>query len=206
MDHPDKTTEELIREIKQGLNVEENFRQLYERHYAQIFVFFRRKEFLPEDAHDLTQETLFSVYRGLKDLRDATLFKSWVFSIARNTARSKHEQDNAKKRIPKPVSIDQQPAGESEDSPPLAARISDPADDPLKSLLKQERQEKLFEAVQQLSEQKRLCTQMRVVNDMQYQEIADLMGISVNTVKAHLNQAKDDLRKKLGEHFKDIDF
>ena len=64
MKPPDKTNEELAREIKRGFNVEENFRRLFERRYAQIRRFFRRKGFSPEDGFELTQETFLSVYKG----------------------------------------------------------------------------------------------------------------------------------------------
>jgi DNA-directed RNA polymerase specialized sigma24 family protein len=77
----DKTDEELAREIKRGLNVEENFGQLYERHYAQIRRFFLRKRFSPEDSDELTQETFLSVYNGLKGFRQESSFDSWMFSI-----------------------------------------------------------------------------------------------------------------------------
>jgi DNA-directed RNA polymerase specialized sigma24 family protein len=59
------TTEELIREIKQGLNVEGNFRQLFERYYAQTYRFFHRRGFSPEDCRELAQDTFLSVYKGL---------------------------------------------------------------------------------------------------------------------------------------------
>jgi len=50
--HPDKTTEELIREIKQCENLEENFGRLFERSYGQIHRFFKRKGFSPDDGHE----------------------------------------------------------------------------------------------------------------------------------------------------------
>jgi len=60
---PERDSVELIREIKNGLNVEANFRRLFELHHARILRFFRRKGFPPEDCRDLTQETFISVYK-----------------------------------------------------------------------------------------------------------------------------------------------
>jgi RNA polymerase sigma factor (sigma-70 family) len=107
---PDKTTEELAREIKRGFNVEENFRQLFERRYPQIRRFFQRKGFSPEDSYELTQETFLSVYKGLKDFRQESSFDSWMFSIAENIWRSELERRKARKRDAPLISLDQEVA------------------------------------------------------------------------------------------------
>jgi len=64
--------------------------------------------------------------------------------------------------------------------------------------------EKLREALVQLPQQMRRCAQLRVVHDLSYVEIAELMGISVNTVKAHLHQAQKALRAQLSPYFEEI--
>ena len=89
---------ELIREIKQGLNVENNFRLLFDRHYAQILRFFRRKGFDTDACRDLTQDTFVSVYRGIRDLRQEEQFESWLFAIAHNVWCSLIESRTAQKR------------------------------------------------------------------------------------------------------------
>lgn len=47
----------------------------------------------------------------------------------------------------------------------------------------------------------RLCVQLRVVKDSSYQEIASIMGLSINTVKAHLFKARESLKDKLNLYF-----
>ena len=70
--------------------------------------------------------------------------------------------------------------------------------------LQKEKLEKLHEALVHLPKQMRHCAQLRVVHEMSYAEIADLMGISVNTVKAHLHQAQKALRAQLSSYFEEI--
>lgn len=200
---PDLDTVELIREIKQGLNVEANFRRLFEQHHARILRFFRRKGFDPEDCRDLTQETFISVYKGLSTLRQEEQFESWLFAIAHNVWCSLIETRTAQKRSVALLSLD----GESEsgDRPPLAARLTDGSPDPLTIALDKEKLEKLREALQHLPQQMRRCAQLSVVHQLTYLEVAALMGISVNTVKAHLHQARKALREKLSAYFEEIE-
>jgi RNA polymerase sigma-70 factor (ECF subfamily) len=193
---------ELIREIKRGLNVEANFHWLFERHYARILRFFRRKGFDTEDCRDLTQETFISVYRGLKDLRQEEQFESWLFAIAHNVWCSLIESRSAQKRSVTLLPLEGE--GESGDRPPIAARLADKSASPLTVVLEKEKLEKLREALQHLPQQMRRCAHLRVVHDLSHVEIAALMGISVNTVKAHLHQAQKTLRAQLSYYFEEL--
>ena len=194
---------ELIREIRQGQNVEENFHWLFERHYAQIVRFFRRKGFDPEDCRDLTQETFVSVFKGLGELRQEEQFESWLFAIAHNVWCSVLEKRSAQKRSATLLSLDA--GGETDERLSLAERIPDEGTDPLGIALEQERLEKLQGAMRHLPQQMNRCVQLRVVHEMSHAEIARLMGISVNTVKAHLHQARNSLRTQLSSYFEEIE-
>ena len=202
MVRPDTATVELILEIRQGRNVEDNFHRLFERHYAQILRFFRRKGFDPEECRDLTQETFISVFKGVKDLRQPEQFESWLFAIAHNVWCSLLESRSAQKRAATVLSLDRQE--ENDDHLPIAAGIAAGGADPLTVALNKEKLEKLREALERLPQQMRRCAQLRVVHDMSYLEIASLMGISVNTVKAHLHQAQQVLRAQLSVYFQEL--
>jgi len=199
---PDRDPVEVIREIKQGLNVEANFHWLFSRHHGQILRFFRRKGFDPETCRDLTQDTFISVYKGLKDLRQEEQFESWLFAIAHNVWCSQIERQTAQKRSVVLLSLEGE--SESDDRPSIAARVADQSADPLTVALDKEKLEKLNEALQQLPQQMRRCAQLRVVHDLSNAEIAALMGISINTVKAHLHQAQKALRTQLSSYFEEI--
>jgi RNA polymerase sigma-70 factor (ECF subfamily) len=203
VDQTGRDPAELIREIKQGLNVEDNFHWLFERHYAQILRFFRRKGFDIEDCRDLTQETFVSVYRGVKDLRREEQFESWLFAIAHNVWCSLIESRSAQKRSATLLSLDG--GSEADDHLPLAARIPDRSADPLRVALEKEKLEKLRLALRHLPKQMHRCVQLRIVHDLSHVEIAALMGISVNTVKAHLHQARNALRTQLSSYFEEIE-
>lgn len=206
-DKPEQVIDQLIAEINQGRKVEENFRLIVDWHYAQICRFFQRQGEKLEDATELTQNTFISVYKGLKEFRGESSFKTWLFSIAKNVLRDEQEKRRARKRQGITLSLDQNSQTDSpEDSPPLANQIADTSPDPLKAVLRKEKLEKLREAMQQLPEKMRYCAELRVIGDLSYQQIAELMGIEVNTVKAHLFTAKKNLRERLEPHFGEIEF
>ena len=118
----EKSTESVIAEFQQGADPQRNFQILFERFYPQVCRFFQRKGFLPEDSQELTQEVLFSVYKGLAELRQPEQFQSWLFTVARNTYVNELERLHAKKREAVQVSLDEE-IGESEDLT-LAERLA----------------------------------------------------------------------------------
>jgi len=200
---PDADPVELIRALKQGLNVEDNFRQLFDRHYAQILRFFRRKGFSSDECRDLTQETFVSVYKGIRELRQDEQFESWLFAIAHNIWCRVLERQGAQKRSVKLLSLEGE--DESDEHSSVAAKLVDRGADPFTIVLEKEKLKKLSEAMEHLPQQMRRCTQLCVVHQLSYVEVAALMDISVNTVKAHLHQARKVLRAKLSSYFDEIE-
>ena len=203
MNSPDRDAVELIREIKQGLNVEENFHRLFDRHHAQLLRFFRRKGIPDEQCRDLTQETFISVYKGLRDLRQEDQFESWMFAIAHNVWCRMLEKRSAQKRSVILLSLEEQ--DESGNQPSIAARLVDKSANALTIVLEKEKLEKVTEALEHLPQQMRRCAQLCVVHQLSYVEVAALMDISVNTVKAHIHQARKALRAQLSSYFEEIE-
>jgi RNA polymerase sigma-70 factor (ECF subfamily) len=198
-----RTTEESIIDLKAGRNAEENFCVIFESYYAQIHRFLRRKGLQPDDCRDMTQEIFLSAYRKIGDLREPSQFESWLYKIALNAWRNRVEQDTAKKRTANLLRLDEE-ANDNEDSYGSAATV-DPRANPMEAALEKERVDKLREALHQLPAQMRACTHLRVVNELSYPEIASAMGISINTVKAHLHKAQKALREKLRPYFGEVE-
>jgi RNA polymerase sigma-70 factor, ECF subfamily len=197
-----KSTEAIIEELRQGRNREANFKLLFERYHDQVYRFFQRKGMAREDCRDLTQDVFVSVYRGLNGLRDQTQFHSWLFQIARNIFRNELERSQAKKREGRVLSLEDKQS-KSGEPPAVARKVTDLRADPMEALLEKERRQQLTEAVQGLPPQMRRCVHLRVVKMLSTAEIAAVMGISVNTVKAHLHQARKALREDLGRYLAD---
>ncbi len=200
MANSEDPTAGIIKALNEGRDREENFRRLFERYYAQLYRFFRRKGMSPEDCEGLAQETFISVHKGLKALRQGDQFEGWLYAIALNAYRSEIERRLAAKRTSSQVSLEGE-LNRSEDVGQAASLTADPGANPMEALLDKEKKGKLREALQELPEQMRRCVQLRVVNDLSYQEISVVMGISINTVKSHLHQARKVLGEKLSPYF-----
>jgi RNA polymerase sigma-70 factor (ECF subfamily) len=197
-----KTTEEIIEELKQGQNPESNYKLLFDRYHDQVYRFFQRKGMPREDCRDLTQDVFVSVHRGLPGLRDHTQFHTWLFKIARNIFGNELERRQAKKREGTVLSLEDKQS-RSNERRALERKATDRKASPMEALLEKERREKLVNAIQGLPPQMRRCVQLRVIKGLPIAEIAAVMRISVNTVKAHLHQARKTLKEDLGEHFSD---
>jgi RNA polymerase sigma-70 factor, ECF subfamily len=195
-----KTTEEIIEDLKRGRHRESNYKLLFDRYHDQVFRFFRRKGMGQEDCRDLTQDVFVSVYRGLQELRDHTQFHSWLFKIARNTFHNELERRQAKKREGHVLSLEDGQARKG-DQRGITRQTSDRKKSPMEALLEKERRTKLAKAIQGLPPQMQRCVHLRVNKGLAISEIAAVMRISVNTVKAHLHQARKALKEDLGPLF-----
>lgn len=203
---PQTTTEEVIRAIRCGENLEENLREIHKRYYSSIYRFFLSKGMKPEDARDLTQNTFLSVFTCINNLQQESRFEGWLFSIALNAWRRERERANVGKRQGRHIAIIVEGEAAESESSDTVTDIASPGLDPQQALIEKEKVVLLHHALLELPEQRRRCTLLYVNNDLKYHQIADLLGISLNTVKTHLREAKNDLRKKLGRYFSEIDF
>jgi RNA polymerase sigma-70 factor (ECF subfamily) len=191
----------LLDQWQAGIDCEENFRQLFEKYYHRLFRFFEKRGFSVEESDDLTQETFFRIYTGLTTFRREAKFETWMFQIATNTYRQWRRRQLAHQRDGRPVSwesmAEQGRADLAEGQ--LDGSVIIPG--PLDEVLADERQRVLQAAIEALPAQMRQCMSLRIYQELSYQEIAVAMQLSVETVKSHLHQGRQQLRKKLAEYY-----
>lgn len=175
-----------------------DLQQLFERYLPAVVYFFQRKGFTREESRDLAQETFFRVHKGMSRFRGEARVETWLFKIAGNLALNARRYEGAGRRQHEEVSLDvlletgqpvfgREPAG------------GDPVADPLADLLQKERVERLRQALDDLPAKMRRVLRLRLEQDLKYREIAALEGISIETVKAHLFQAKALLAARLAD-------
>lgn len=177
----------------------DDFPAIFARYYPQVCRFFMRRAIPPEDARELAQDVFFSVYRNLTTIADESHFTAWLFTIARNTLVNELERRHARKRSGVHVVIENDAGTQDMDILP-----SNDTKDALQSILDREKMEKLAAALEDLPAQMKRCVQLRVTSESSYEEIAAVMGLSVNTVKAHLHKARKLLQRKLSPYFSDL--
>lgn len=180
---------------------DEVFLQLFERYYRPVVYFFARRGLSPEESQDFAQETFLRAYKNLDTLREGKAAKAWLFITATNLWRNEVRNRKAQKRIGTELPLDEgvvQPAAGSSGGGGSSGALA--------GLLARERVELLRQALEELPPRMHRCVLLRLDQELKYREIAVIMQVSVDTVKAQLHQAKERLKEALGEHFDGIDF
>lgn len=180
------------------LGDDESFEGVFQQYYRLVVGFFTKRGFTPQEAEDLTQIVFLRVYKARESFRGEARFSTWLFQICANVFRNDLRDRSTQKRDAEEVSMDQADNGTLE-------TLADTGTDPLQQTLSAEAKGKLREALSSLPPQMRRCVELRVYEDLKYREIAERMRISIDTVKAHLFQARQILKGKLGDYFKDDD-
>ena len=178
--------EPFIRRLRDHAGREESFRALFDRFYGPLLNFFGNRGFSREESQDLIQETFLRVYLGIDSFRGEARWEHWLFRIAANTALKAVRHRAAAKRAGQSVPLDEEEAD--------TERVA-----PLRQLLDKERSELLAEAIERLPAQMRRCVRLRVFQDLDYHEIADVLQISPSTVKVQLFKARKRLQMELGD-------
>lgn len=179
----------------------ESFRRLFHQHYRLVISFFLKRGISPDESEELTQETFLRVYKSMPAFRGESRFGTWLFQITANVYKNYCRTRATQKRDAQEVSLEEPGSG----GPADPAWESGDAG-PLDGVLAEERSKKLRRAFEELPPQMRRCVMLRVDQDLKYREIAVQMDVSIDTVKAHLFQARQILKNKLGDYFDDPRF
>ena len=183
-----------IRRLGVGEATDEDHRLLFEEFQPMVRRFLVRLGISPEDSADLTQDVFFRVSTGRGSFKDEAQFRAWILTIARNALRNRQRNDRTQKRDGQEESL----SGHDEDT--LRAVPHHQQQGPnsaLDALLARESMEELMEAISQLPPRMRQCMLLRVVQEYPYREIAKLLRISIETVKAQLHMGRNKLRLAL---------
>ncbi|HEX9941981.1 MAG TPA: sigma-70 family RNA polymerase sigma factor [Thermoanaerobaculia bacterium] len=203
MSRQNEPIEAIFQRLRHGPGREESFRLLFDRFYWPLFRFFKHRGFSTEECQDLIQETFLRVYRGIEAFRGETRWEHWLFRIAANTAVKALRHRAAAKRAGRPVPLEEVDVGGS--PPDCGSPGGAEAPAPLRRLLGKEMREILSQAVAGLPAQMRRCVRLRVFQDLDYDEIAEILQISPSTVKVQLFKARKRLQMELGNSFESFD-
>jgi RNA polymerase sigma-70 factor (ECF subfamily) len=195
----------LVERWQKGIDRDETFRQIYLLYFGKVYRFFVRRGFPLDECMDLAQETFLRVHKHLATFRRDARFETWLFKIATNLYRNRLRSLSTLKRDAREVALEDASEGELIAIRPEGVSTRPGEEGPLCDVLYEERAKILREAMENLPAQMRRCVLLRVEGDLKYREIAVLMQISVETVKAHLFQARQQLRVRLAEYFCDLE-
>jgi len=143
----------------------------------------------PVEALDLAQEAFIKAYRALPNFRGESAFYTWLYRIAINTAKN---HVVAQGRRPP---MDDVEASEAEffEGPSALKDTSTPES----MVLRDEIEQVVFEAIEALPEDLKTAITLRELEDMSYEEIADVMNCPIGTVRSRIFRAREAIDKKL---------
>ena len=192
--YEDRTLDELSDEelVTAHLNGRPGaFQELYDRYRDRLIHFVIRKTGDPDRAQDLVQEAFIRVTRHLHRFDTTKKFSTWVYTIASNL--SKNELRN---RSRSPLVLFQRLTSNwDEDHRPLQFEDSSTLPDDLYQ--KRYIRQLVEDTVQELPEHHRLVFRLRELEGKSYEEIAEITGVNLGTVKSRLHRARNSFAQKI---------
>lgn len=167
---------------------------LYRLLYPSIRALFGRWTQLPEDRDELTQETFLRIYKGIEAFRQDSSFSTYLFKVAKNVYLGHQRRKLTAKR--NGIAIPLEDSTDAEEGQPWE---SIPGTSPTQEeeTLAAEQLRQVLEAIRGLPEQRRRCLMLSYFQELTVPEIAVIMRLAEGTVKAHLFQARQQLKELL---------
>ena len=183
------------------LDVESMFDELYAQHFPALVAFFGHRQLDPETSRDLAQKTMLQVYQGLRGFQSRASTRTWVLRIATHVwCNWVRDHRFTIKRGASETSLE----GAREQGLEIAeGRGFWPASgsDPERLAVEKQAQERIHARISDLSSRQQVCM-TRWLEGWSYQEMADEMGVSIQTVRASLHKAKKRISQELQQEFR----
>jgi RNA polymerase sigma-70 factor, ECF subfamily len=155
----------------------------------------------PSDAADTTQEVFLKVFRGMKHFQGESSLKTWIYRIALHEAANRRRWWFRHKAYETSI----EPA-ESEGAAGEAMQnaLTDQADSPFDNAAHREVKHKVEEALRKVPEPYQTTLILRDLEEMSYEEIADVLEISLGTVKSRLTRGREALKQRLAPYVREM--
>jgi RNA polymerase sigma-70 factor (ECF subfamily) len=172
------------------------FQKLVERYQRRIFGLCYGMVRNPDDAMDLVQETFVKVFKSLERFEGQSSFYTWAYRIATNVSIDFLRKQKRQRTVDYDDAIMRDDEVEDIGSL-LPSRLGV---NPAKVYGRRELLEKIEEALGTLSDHHRQAILLREVEGLSYQEIADVMEVSIGTVMSRLHHARKNMQKQLADY------
>jgi RNA polymerase sigma-70 factor (ECF subfamily) len=182
----------IIAELKSGS--EEAYRWLVTHYHQPVYSLVYRIVSDPADAADTTQEVFLKVFRGMKRFNGESSLKTWLYRIAIHEASNHRRWWFRHKGRETSMESHQDADGNSFG---LCDILVDQGESPLETCSHEEVRARVERELQQVQEPYRTAVVLRDIEGLSYEEVAEVLQISLGTVKSRLIRGRDALKKRL---------
>jgi len=178
----------LIERLRQGeeLAYEELLRRFQQPVYNLVFRLMND----PSDANDVVQEVFLKVFRNVNSFRCQSSLKTWIYRIAVNEAHNHRRWFSRHRRQQVGLERDEREQGYQD-------TLSDPGRSPFDLAASQETHEMIERALEGLNPTFRTAVVLRDIEDLSYEDIAEVLQIHLGTVKSRIMRGREALRGAL---------
>jgi RNA polymerase sigma-70 factor, ECF subfamily len=191
----------IIAELKAGS--EEAYAWLIGEFHQPIYSLVYRMVNDPADAADTTQEVFLKVFRGMKHFNGQSSLKTWIYRIALHEASNRRRwwfRHKSRETSIEPLETDDTPGTRYA----LRDSLVDHADSPFDCAKHEEVRARVEGELRQVPEPYRTTVILRDLEEMSYEEIAEITQVSLGTVKSRLTRGRDALRKRLAPYAREV--
>ena len=182
----------LVAELQAGS--EEAFAWLISRYHQPIYSLLARTVQNRADAADLAQEVFVKVFRGVGNFHGESSLRTWIYRIALREASNQRRWWMRHKQQEVPI---EQEIYESDSSTPIRLKetLVDPAESPFDTVLHTENRARIEAALAQVPEPYRTTLILRDIEGFVYEEVAEIQGVNLGTVKSRLVRGRACLKQ-----------
>jgi len=167
------------------------FEELVRQYEQQMYRVAYRLTGNHEDAQDLIQDALYEAFRNFDRFEPGTRFDRWLYRIMTN----RHIDRVRKQSKVTVLSLDQ--PQESDDGREQSWELPDEEEDPAEKVIREVLDERIQEALDELPEEYRLAVILADLEDLTYEEVSQVLGCPIGTVRSRLHRGRNLLREKL---------
>ena len=186
----------ILAELKSGS--EEAYAWLIDRFHQPVYGLVYRMLNDPADAADTTQEVFLKVFRGMRRFQGEASLKTWIYRIAI------HEASNHRRwwfrHKGRETSMEQDTTRTSA----LREALVDPGSSPFDNVAQQEVRAKVESELRLVPEPYRTTVILRDIEGLSYEEIAEILQISLGTVKSRLMRGREALKERLTVYAREV--
>ncbi len=183
----------IVAELKAGN--EDAYTRLITQYHQTIYNLVYRILDDPTDAPDTTQDVFLKVFRGMAKFNGESSLKTWMYRIAIHEASNRRRwffRHKVQELSIEPTRDETQNRSES-----LRDSLMDGRESPFETVARSQVRARVEQVLQELPEHYRTAVVLRDIEDLSYEEIAEMTETSLGTVKSRLVRGREALRKRL---------